>query len=323
MNISNKQIGYLTLLFIALALGAGGLSIWNKSRHTHHQIKVIFEEIGSLKPETPVVSQGVRVGQVTKVSRENKNSIVVIDFSEPREVKKGTLIFNRNFSLVGERYVSIEFSKQGEPYKKDDLIEGVYEKGFSESLHLIELAVKEVAWVQSVLAPQLTSTDSSKAFYIKFRDLLANMEGIVKKIDGLAKTSAPLIERTISQGNQLAKATTQISEEIDGHLQTLGEQSKPLVSNVSASLTQLTKTFSTLESQLETTTSHPLYKDHLEGKELLEKVRRGLETTKVALLAIKTGGANLEGPSKLGLKNFYFFRETAREKRKRRLEEAN
>jgi phospholipid/cholesterol/gamma-HCH transport system substrate-binding protein len=99
-------LGALSLLF--LALKAGNMSTISFSKT--YAIVGKFDNIGGLKPQSPVKSAGVVVGRVGEISFDDKTfaALVRLDMNPAYKFPKDSSLKILTSGLLGEQYVGIE-----------------------------------------------------------------------------------------------------------------------------------------------------------------------------------------------------------------------
>ena len=99
-------LGAVSLLF--LALKAGNMSTISFSKT--YAIVGKFDNIGGLKPQSPVKSAGVVVGRVGDISFDDKSfqALVRLDMDPAHKFPKDSSLKILTSGLLGEQYVGIE-----------------------------------------------------------------------------------------------------------------------------------------------------------------------------------------------------------------------
>jgi phospholipid/cholesterol/gamma-HCH transport system substrate-binding protein len=99
-------LGALSLLF--LALKAGNMSTISFAKT--YAITGKFDNIGGLKPQSPVKSAGVVVGRVGDISFDDKTyqAIVRLDLNPAYKFPKDSSLKILTSGLLGEQYIGIE-----------------------------------------------------------------------------------------------------------------------------------------------------------------------------------------------------------------------
>jgi phospholipid/cholesterol/gamma-HCH transport system substrate-binding protein len=99
-------LGAVSLLF--LALKAGNMSTISFSKT--YSIVGRFDNIGGLKPQSPVKSAGVVVGRVGAISFDDKmfQALVRIDLDPQYKFPKDSSLKILTSGLLGEQYIGIE-----------------------------------------------------------------------------------------------------------------------------------------------------------------------------------------------------------------------
>ena len=99
-------LGALSLLF--LALKAGNMSSISFSKT--YSITGRFDNIGGLKPQSPVKSAGVVVGRVGEISFDDKTfqALVRLDLNPAYKFTKDSSLKILTSGLLGEQYIGLE-----------------------------------------------------------------------------------------------------------------------------------------------------------------------------------------------------------------------
>ncbi len=137
---------FLVGLFVAVGLGAvaylsisvGGLSY---SGPGGLQLHAAFDQTGGLKPRAPVVISGVKVGQVTKISLDEKSRARVdLDLDARLQLPTDTSASIVTAGLLGDRYVSLQLGGEEETLKDGD------ELTFTESAVILENLIGKIMY---------------------------------------------------------------------------------------------------------------------------------------------------------------------------------
>jgi phospholipid/cholesterol/gamma-HCH transport system substrate-binding protein len=99
-------LGALSLLFLALKAGNMSTISFTKT----YSITGKFDNIGGLKPQSPVKSAGVVVGRVGDISFDDKSfqAIVRLDLNPAYKFPKDSSLKILTSGLLGEQYIGIE-----------------------------------------------------------------------------------------------------------------------------------------------------------------------------------------------------------------------
>lgn len=99
-------LGALSLLFLALKAGNMSTISFTKT----YSITGKFDNIGGLKPQSPVKSAGVVVGRVGDISFDDKTfqAIVRLDLNPAYKFPKDSSLKILTSGLLGEQYIGIE-----------------------------------------------------------------------------------------------------------------------------------------------------------------------------------------------------------------------
>jgi phospholipid/cholesterol/gamma-HCH transport system substrate-binding protein len=99
-------LGALSLLFLALKAGNMSSISFTKT----YSITGRFDNIGGLKPQSPVKSAGVVVGRVGEISFDDKTfqALVRLDLNPAYKFPKDSSLKILTSGLLGEQYIGLE-----------------------------------------------------------------------------------------------------------------------------------------------------------------------------------------------------------------------
>ncbi len=107
---------------LVLAIKVGNLSTFNMSES--YTLQAEFDNIGGLKPRSPVKSAGVVVGRVTAITFDNKSfrAHVSMVVDQRYQFPKDTFAKILTAGLLGEQYVGLDPGGDEQSLKGGDLI---------------------------------------------------------------------------------------------------------------------------------------------------------------------------------------------------------
>lgn len=99
-------LGILALLFLALKAGNMSTISFDKT----YSVTGKFDNIGGLKPQSPVKSAGVVVGRVGAIDFDDKSyqAVVRLDLNPTYKFPKDSSLKILTSGLLGEQYIGIE-----------------------------------------------------------------------------------------------------------------------------------------------------------------------------------------------------------------------
>lgn len=114
--MNTRTIEILVGLFIAGAVAAMfmlSLKVSNLSSYTSdegYKVTASFDNIGGLKVRSPVNAGGVKVGQVSNISYDDKRyeAVVTLDIDSKYKFPKDTAASIMTAGLLGEQYVGLD-----------------------------------------------------------------------------------------------------------------------------------------------------------------------------------------------------------------------
>ncbi len=324
MTISDKNLGYLTVLVIFLIIAWLSLSMYGKSKSTVHQITLLYEDVGSLRPQDPVTKQGLVIGSVASISYENKHAKVVLSFDNPVLLRDSSKFVNYNFSLMGERRIKIISSKKGEYIKADQVIKGEFEPGISEAMHKMALVVKQVKLIREfIVLLNKGDADNPPLFEKVYREL-ERTESMISMMQKGFERFQPKILSVIQKTDEMTTQGIEILEKSDSIVQKVYQKTQSLVTQTHDIIEQTSTAMAAVQHKLASVENLEI----LQNDSLFQALSGFVVTLNKTIASIQGNGVELtdaEG-NKIGLfsfSNMNIVGETAREKRARLLLEQN
>jgi len=112
MKLNNEtKVGLLVLFALAVLLGitikAGNFNFKKDGQH----IKVVFSDIDGIKLNSPVMFNGLEVGQVSDISvqedSDQTHMVLTLWVSHQARLHIGTKVVIKNLGFMGEKYVAL------------------------------------------------------------------------------------------------------------------------------------------------------------------------------------------------------------------------
>ncbi len=327
MKLSDRALGYISLIIFACIFGGIAFGMWAAHQNVHQTAIVDFKELGSLQPEDPVVLRGYRIGTIGQVIWLKDRSRVKINFNEPLTLRAGTQFNNVNYALMGQRRLEIIPSKTGEIMPENHVFQGHFEPGIAETLRLIEKVNEQLEAVQQTIL-LLTQGDSAhKSAQEIYENAMHSIEDIFAHTEKTVGMLGPKINKLFKQVNNSSKALTTTALQADTAIKavtTAANEKITLVDSVifslSANAQKTNQIITSIEKGIDSETL-------LQSKELVENINDIIASLNTAIKAIDTknlGFKDKDG-NKIHLitwKNMNIVGETAREKARKRLEDA-
>lgn len=319
MRISDKTLGYMVFAALFLFIGGVSFQMWNKQRNARDTAYVLFQELGSLQPEDVVTIRGFRVGKITEVTWGKEGAKVAISLEAPRIFRTGTVFRNENYSLMGQRRLAIEPSRNGDITPPDYVFEGQFEPGIAEALHLMEMVKQQVILVRDV-AQLLQNGDSTTPSLPQIVETLLDQgESITEQLDATVKSTQPKIGATLNEVSKLSRQAIVITRATDSTFTALHgtatqgiRDTRVLIDNIHTALNRLDQLLASIEK-------HPLTSQLLYERELVTQIESLIVTLQTVLKKVDRQGIVIlddkgERQSMVKLRNINLFGATARDK---------
>ena len=327
MKLSDRALGYISLIIFACIFGGIAFGMWAAHQNVHQTAIVDFKELGSLQPEDPVVLRGYRIGTIGQVIWLKDRSRVKINFNEPLTLRAGTQFNNVNYALMGQRRLEIIPSKTGEIMPENHVFQGHFEPGIAETLRLIEKVNEQLEAVQQTILLLAQGDSAHKSAQEIYENAMHSIEDIFAHTEKTVGMLGPKINKLFKQVNNSSKALTTTALQADTAIKAVtaaANEKITLVDSVifslSANAQKTNQIITSIEKGIDSETL-------LQSKELVENINDIIASLNTAIKAIDTknlGFKDKDG-NKIHLitwKNMNIVGETAREKARKRLEDA-
>lgn len=255
------KVGMVVILAIVILLFT---IIWVKEYRfavSHHEITVIFDEIGTLEEGDPVKALGVKKGSVKKIILDGNNVRVILSLNTDVILKDDAKISVMNVGLMGERFVAIRPGKSEMPLDTSRAIHGEYDTGISEVFGMMGDIIAEVR----ALIASLDGTFGEKGQGPEFRQLITDLQQLTANANRFFDSNYQQMEKAV---NDLASATGNMKELMDTNRVEL-DQTIANLAELSGTMKQLSERMNDLTSRIaagegtlgKTVTQDSLYND--------------------------------------------------------------
>ncbi len=265
------------LAFIAIAMGLWGIKFIQgsnilKRSDTYH---VYYSEVGGVNVGTSVKIRGVSVGSVSAVSLNVENRQVKVSFTMSRDVPlpKNTKAILSTTGIMGDKNIILEYGDNctGDNCAQDgDVFEGHFQ-GMVESMvgkggieGYIDELKKAILELTDSLNKGMLDETSDNPLAKTMRDLqasMSNMKELTGRFSSLVQRTAPSMEQSLGNINQLTETLSAQRQHIAG-----------IISNVDSLSNQI------VDSQLDQAIA--------DIKTTIQKLNQTMDTADTALLGV-------------------------------------
>jgi ABC-type transporter Mla subunit MlaD len=295
MHISDKNFGYLVIA----SLLAGSLIllyiIFDKHRHTKHTFEIVFEDVGTLQPDDPVVMKGLPIGRVVSIRQEAKSAKVIIEFHEPQYLFESTQYINENYSLMGARWLRIHHPDRSKILA--DTIQqasGIFEPGIAEAMHKIEEMVGQVSRIKEIATAYALGTDSQKSIIAMFNQSLEGTTEALRRLTFGLQENTPGVLEIASEGyfatTQALKLTDSTRQYLSNVLAASNQSTHQLQNQILQYLSQIQQMLALLD-QLKGT---EIYTALMQNSEIMESMAKNIQSLEAIVKIIGLDGLFVE-----------------------------
>ncbi len=319
MKLSDRTIGYLTLLTLLLIFAGVAIGMYDAHHEEAKCIYVEFDELGTLQPEDVVVVKGYTVGVVGDITWLGDRARVQIKFTEPIIIREGTQIYDVNYALMGQRRLEIFPSKTGKVLPDDYVHTGIFEPGIAEALRLIEGVNEQLAMVRDMVHT-LTEGDSSHASIQKiFEDVLQTVEVTMQNTEKMVASLQPTVNKIFNNVDSTTKVLMDVTNQADTTIKTATKVINEKLAQTEDALKTVSVNVQKANDLIASIEGNPNIDKLLNSTEVIEKTNEMVTKFSELVQAINTKGLTVYDstgkPVKLiHFRNMNIIGKTAREK---------
>ena len=139
--MTNRQIGYFTLVFLVVFVTVFGLYVHFTYVRGWTVRTVYADNIGNLKIDNPVKVAGVAVGMVRSIGREGNKALLRVKMRDDLDIRTDYALLNMDVGLMGDRILVLVPGKSGEPLPADAPLNARFLNGIAEGIRNADLKV--------------------------------------------------------------------------------------------------------------------------------------------------------------------------------------
>ncbi len=322
MRMTDKQLGYATVAVVLLACLLVTWQMHVKNAQGALTVQLLFPEVGALQPQDPVVERGVPVGRVRSIeyAKRHGQAVVTVDFDTPVKYSTGTQFINSNYSLMGQRLVTILPSHKGEVLDLRQPQQGVFEPGIAEAMHLMEQVVLAVDTLKQTVQLLATGSANRPPLVQQINRIIASTEQTLGSLGQTLADKTPVIIAGLQRGNRLAAQGIRQADSVQAAVIGLASTTSGTIASLDSTVARVSGNLGEVALTLDTLTQSPGYVALMEHRDLFERLIETRLAMQGFLNALRTDeGAGFAGDGWILWKktNWNVFGATAREKRLR------
>lgn len=327
MKISDKALGYISLIALLCVFGIIAYSMWKAHHEASSIILVDFDELGTLQPEDQVVIRGYTVGSIGKVEWLGDRARVQVKLKQPIIIREGTQFNNTSYALMGQRALEIIPSKTGNILPLNYVHTGTFEPGLAETLRHIEKVNEQVATIREVVHLIVNGSESQNSIATIFEDAISGIETSLANTEQTLRTLQPALNTLFNKVDTASSNLMNITVQADSAIRTATNvinDKLTLAENAMVTISEGAKKTNDIITSLDTLALHSKI---LYSSETIDNVNQLVTKLNELVRAIDTKGIKMlddnGNPIKaFTWKNINLIGKTARQKAKERAKEA-
>ena len=274
MKISDKTIGTIAIILTSTTLSWLAATMWFQDKHSVSHFLVQFDDVGSLQPQDPVAQRGVVIGRVGTITYNNRQAEVTIEFDQPLIFREGTQFINENYSLMGERMITIKPSPTGKLLSESSVIKGDFQPGIAETMKQMVFVVQSLSSINKTVQLLAHGDSKHKSLIDQIHKLTLDAEYILQMSDEATLAIAPRITDALHQTSQLSKTSIQLMNSTQKMLDTLYTVSNTQLSQAQTEFTTINTYISQLDTNINQLEKSPIYHELLQKRKALDNLIR-------------------------------------------------
>lgn len=325
MRISDRAIGYFSLLALLCIFTLVALGMYNAHKEVSCTALVDFEELGSLQPEDVVVIRGFKVGSVGKVTWLKDRSRVQIKFDNPIIIREGTQFKNANYALMGQRRLEIIPSKTGNVLPEDYVHTGIFEPGIAEALRLMDDVNAQITNVREAVLLIAKGDSSHASAQQLYEEAVGGIEAFLENADNTLNVVTPKLNEVFAQAESASKTLIDITNQADTAVKVATDAVNEKLQQAEELIRAISESTAKARDFIVEAENAPAMEKLLNSKEAAEKIIDVVDKLNALVAAIDTKGIKMYdekgNPVELfSWSNMNLIGKTARRKAKDRAE---
>lgn len=258
------------LLCILFIFTFGGF----EKKRNHYEVKAVFNDVNSLETGTPVILNGVKVGDVKDIYIEDEKVAVILNIKKSIKIRKGAKIAIMLKGLIGDLTVGIYNPKEGEEYLKNgDVIIGVdpvsVNSIIEKSYDIMKLSDKLTKSIEKMEIEN--SIEDSKIIIKNLKEASEKLSSTLESTKRTMDSANEMIVQNKKGVNESVAATRELIKKIDLFIDKGDKNLKEVTAAISESMKQIKDTLSTNRADIDKSVKNF---EKLSGKtaQILEKI---------------------------------------------------
>ena len=319
MKISDRTLGYISLLALLCIFAGIAYCMWEAHHEATTIIQVDFNELGTLQPEDQVTIRGYTVGTVGRVQWLGDRARIQIKFNEPIIIREGTQFNNINYAIMGQRGIEIIPSKTGKVLPNDYIHQGHFEPGIAEALRQIENVNEQISAIRELVHLVIQGDSTHDPASKIFEDIIHSVESTLENTEQTLTTLQPALNNIFVQINAASANLADVSLQADSAVKSVTEAVNQKVALAENALKAISEGAQKTNDILDNIEKNELYSKILYSSETVDKVNELVTKLNELVRAIDTKGIKMlddnGNPVKpFTWKNLNLVGKTAREK---------
>lgn len=327
MKISDRALGYISLVALICVFAVIAYSMWEAHHEATSIIEVDFDELGTLQPEDQVVVRGYTVGTIGTVRWLGDRARVQIKFDQPMIIREGTQFNNINYALMGQRRLEIVPSKTGKVLPEDYIHQGHFEPGIAEMLRHIENVNSQIEAIREMVHLVIEGDSSHASAEQLLNNIMTSIEGTLESAETNIEKLRPALNQVFAQVKATSEGLVVVTHEADSTAKAISEAVNGKIAMADSALRVLSEGAKRTNDVIDSIESNPLYAKILQTTETIDKVNELVVKINELVKAIDTKGLKvLDDNGKpvelFTWKNINLIGDNARDKARARAQEA-
>lgn len=327
MKISDKTLGYASLLTLLLVFSIVTFGMYQAHQANLYEVLADFSELGSIQPQDPVTIDGYQVGEIGNIKWLGNKARITLKFDNPIVLREGTRIINTNYALMGQRRIEVIRSKKGAKIPQSYVFQGEFQPGAAEALKLIENVREQMEIIRDIAVILIHGDSVTPSVVEIFNSTVIQVDSLVTHLEKTSRQVEREVGSLVSKTREASEQIIQTTNDADTLLHTIEKSAEEKITQANNALASLSKVSVQVEELIVGLENNPAAQDLLNSTEKVEKISELINKTAALAKAMQKEGLSIydENGKKVKLfpfKNMNLIGKTAREKAKEREKKA-
>lgn len=250
-KLIEKRVGYSIILISLLLLGFAVSIIADHFFIYDKELVVYFPRVGQLKPEQPLVYNGITIGTVADLEENVYDGVAVkIILNRNIEIREGYHFYSEDKDLFGtKRQIALINGPEGaKPVRPTKKLRGSYYVGVPEIVSSTAVLDEQLNKLRDSLKAYLNGDSTSLRFFVAVRALNENRDEISRRMDNFQRFVESDVIEVVDQLETITVKSSKAAKKIERKLPAIEESLDSTIVTLSSTIEKIPQIITAVDS---------------------------------------------------------------------------